>query len=182
MYGNDPRYGGHDVLGDNGRGRALGNQAMPEMTRLFTEINKMRPGRPQVVVNHETIDADSSGQIVLPIKTSAPMMVEYFAVSIDDTPMYQLATVPIDVDSLRWQTEWDQTEIEAINGSGNVMVVFGSNGTLEVNYLGRAALIHQGSETTVSFTNRDTQNEHRIDIAMHGFLVTRQEMELYMKE
>jgi hypothetical protein len=149
---------------------------------LFNEFNRARPGRPNVVVGYEEIDADSQGQIVLPIKTSAPMAIEYFAVCIDDTPLAQLATVPIDINSIRYQTEWDETEVDALNGFGNVMVVFGTNGVLETNYLGRMALIHQGSEVTLTFTNRDIANPHRVDVAIHGFLVTREEMREYMKE
>lgn len=147
---------------------------------FWNEVMRYRPGRPQIAINHETIDANSQGSVVVAIKTSAPMAIEYIAIAVNDTPLAQLATVPIDITGVLLQTEWDQTEVQIINGTGNIMAVFGSNGVIEANYLCRMPIIHQGSEVTFNFTERGGVDT-RIDVAMHGFLVTRDEMKEYMK-
>jgi hypothetical protein len=132
-------------------------------------------GRPQIAANYETIAAGSQGSVVVGIKTSAPMGVKYFCAMFDDS----FDPIAMDCVSIRYQTEWDQTEVEILNGSGNVGVVFGINGVIRAEYLARIPILHQGSEFTFTFANR-TGQDVRSDVAIHGWLIPRNKMKEYM--
>jgi hypothetical protein len=133
-------------------------------------------GRPQIACNHETILAGSQGSVVVGIKTSAPMAVKYIAGMFDDG----FDPVALDCNSIVFQTEWDQTDVNILNGVANVGVVFGVQGVIEASYLARIPILHQGAEFTFNFTNR-TGADIRADVAIHGWLCTRDEMKEYMK-
>lgn len=173
----------------NGRGLASfgpslgasdGRLGEPIVAPLVREIQRARAGRPAIVGEYVSIPASSEGHVDLKISTAAPMFVEYLVFTLDDKPLFQVATCPIDVRSIKLQREDVQSEEEIVTGQFNLMCAMNGNGVVFAQYLSKADIIHQGSTLTVTMVNRDAANAHRVDVAAHGFLVPREMLAEYL--
>lgn len=161
-------------------GAADGRLGEPVLAPVVREIQRTRAGRPAIVGDYVSIPANSEGHVDLKISTAAPMFVEYLVFTLDDKPIWALATCPIDIRAIKLQREDVQSEEEIVTGQFNLMCAINGNGVCLAQYLAKADIIHQGSVMTVTMVNRDLGLAHRVDVAAHGFLVPRNQLADYL--
>lgn len=150
----------------------LGNapQGDPALLDLARQFQRHQIGRPNIVMDSIELAAGTRDTLVLKLNTGADMIVEMIVATVDDQPLYALATCPIDLEAIRWTNEATKAMETITSGSGNLLVALSANGAASGLFLGAAARVRRGSEVAFDLTNTDGDDAHDVDIALHGYL------------
>jgi len=129
-----------------------------------------RLGRPQILCQELNLGAGLTANIQLTVDTAARFVLDKLVCILDRAPINALAICLIDVNNITFTSEQLGSEVDMLQGAGNLMAIFGANGAIGGEFMADELQIRQGTNIEVNFTNNDGA-AHRITLAAHGRLI-----------